>query len=268
MVATRIDSDEKLQVDAIPRSHIAPDKDTRATEGRCIIDSLSLTPTIIGFVNCSNQGTRCGCAWIAYAGHSMVRNGSCGLPVDWDINSCQLLVILSLLPDLLPLTLPICGLYLRTARMRLWPYETCRTLKQPVAYDMLSPLCCNASLMLCSDGFLYMLGFSGMKSLIAWLRRPVTWPLSQDGAHTYTLDLVATHGFVNAVLRSGESAMWLKDIATTRVHYGTFDTSIRCRDWIYLRLFASVQALGWLDTMTVLTRTTDTIGRFAITIWP
>jgi len=101
MVESRMDSDETL--DLLPRCHIPPDKVTGEAEGRRIVDSLSRTSTVVGFVHGSKGGTGCGCAWIAYAGCSVLRQGSCSLPVMWDINSCELFAILSLLRDLLPL---------------------------------------------------------------------------------------------------------------------------------------------------------------------
>jgi len=102
MVATRMVSTEVL--DVLPRCHIAPDKETGAAEGLRIIDSLSATSTIVGFVDGSNKGTACGCAWIAYSGSVVLRSGSCSLPAEWDINSCELMAIVSLLRDLLPLS--------------------------------------------------------------------------------------------------------------------------------------------------------------------
>jgi len=88
----------------IPRCHIPADKQTGLTEAQRIIDSLAHSATIVEFVDGSNRGTSCGCAWIVFRGSVELRKGSAGLPLDWDINSCELLVILSLLRDILALS--------------------------------------------------------------------------------------------------------------------------------------------------------------------
>jgi len=85
-------------------SAIAPDKETAKVEGMRLICDLALGSGMVGFVDGSNKGTGCGCAWIAYVGLVEVRGGSCGLPAEWDIDSCELFAILSLLRDILGLS--------------------------------------------------------------------------------------------------------------------------------------------------------------------
>jgi len=83
---------------------IAPDKETARVEGLNLIDTLAAGSDMVGFVDGSNKGTGCGCAWVAYVGLVQMRSGSCGLPADWDIDSCELFAILSLLRDILALS--------------------------------------------------------------------------------------------------------------------------------------------------------------------
>jgi len=102
MTAVRMESTEVLAT--VPRFHIAPDKETGMREAEGIIASLETSDTVVGFVDGSNKGTGCGCAWVGFRRAVMIRSGSCGLPVDWDINSCELFAILSLLRDMIPLS--------------------------------------------------------------------------------------------------------------------------------------------------------------------
>jgi len=101
MSAVRIDSDAVLTT--TPQFHCAPDKDTGLSESQNIIASLASSPTLVGFVDGSNKGTGCGCAWAAYRGRVELRLGSSGLPPDWDIDTCELFAILSFLRDILAL---------------------------------------------------------------------------------------------------------------------------------------------------------------------
>jgi len=94
-------SDERMSTTL--NCHIAPDNIIGKSEGRSIISSLAEQPTIVAFVDGSNKGTGCGCAWVAYGGSTQIRIGSANLPADWDINSCELIAIVSLLRDLLAL---------------------------------------------------------------------------------------------------------------------------------------------------------------------
>jgi len=102
MKAVRMESHEVLS--GTQRFHIPADKQTGLTEGQRTIDSLAHSATMVGFVDGSNRGTGCGCAWIAFRGSVELRKGSAGLPLDWDINSCELFAILSLLRDILALS--------------------------------------------------------------------------------------------------------------------------------------------------------------------
>ena len=104
MKAIQITSTERLTTD--PRCFVAPDKAIGELEGRQIIKSLESTQTVVAFVDGSNKGTGCGCAWVAYKGHTEIRIGSARLPDDWNINSCELFAILSLLRDLVALRHP------------------------------------------------------------------------------------------------------------------------------------------------------------------
>jgi len=89
MTAVGMHSDKQLST--VPRCHIATDKVIGETEGWKIISSLALLPTVVAFVDGSNRGTGCGCAWVAYVGSTQIRLGWANLPADWDINSCELM---------------------------------------------------------------------------------------------------------------------------------------------------------------------------------
>ena len=103
MNAVRMSSIEWL--DTVPTFHIAPDKDTGLREGLLQINALAATDTVVGYVDGSHRGSGCGCACAAYRGCSELQLDSCqcGLPKNWDIDSCELFAILSLVRDVLAL---------------------------------------------------------------------------------------------------------------------------------------------------------------------